>query len=218
MSNVIRPSLLLQTGNQYVYLKEAPAQAGQVAKPGSTQSDALLVTLFVNNIDSGATLDVEVYALTEPGKEAILIDFPTITAPSSGLLLKKSAVTTQNFVVRASYTGACDFEVYVRAIESAGESSVRILGPTNWKTSSQVVTTTPVALAPVSLTDRNGFIIRNTSAATTLYVSEDTAKIPAQAFPVYPGESFSADLAAGAALYGAAESGTIDVRISESGI
>jgi hypothetical protein len=217
MSNVIRPSLLLQAGNQYVYLKESPQAAGQVAKPGSTQSDALLVTLFVNSIDSGVDLSVSVYATTDAGKEALLISFPTITSPSTNLLLRKSAVTTQNFVVRASYTGVCDFEVYVRAIESAGESSVKILGPSNWKTSKQIVTTTPVAIAPVALTDRNGFIIRNTSTAGILYVSEDTAKIPGQAFPVYPGESFSADLAAGAALYGAADSGTIDVRISESG-
>lgn len=85
-------------------------------------SDSLLATLWVNSISSG-TLDVSVYTLTDTGKEQLLFSFPTQSAPSTNLLLKMDGTGLQRFRIQATYTGVCDYEIYIRAVHSASSGS-----------------------------------------------------------------------------------------------
>lgn len=208
--------MLIHPGVQERLLKESTAAAGTTSKDGSVQSDSILVSLWVDSVTSG-TLDVKVYTLTDNGKELEIITFPTISAPSTELLLKKSGVSLQRFRVEVTYTGVCSYEVYVRAIEGAGESSVRMLGSASMETGQATVTTTPGILIPASLVDRNGVSLLNYSGAGTLFVSEDISKLPAQAWPVAPGGGWSLDISAGVTLYAVSSSGSLDVRIAQSG-
>lgn len=208
--------MLIHPGTQCRLISETTAQAGTTSKEGSLQSDSLLATLWVDSITSG-TLSVTVYTLTDEGKEAELISFPSISAPTTSLLLKKSGVSLQRFRVEATYTGACTYEVYVRAVESAGESSVRILGSAALETSSETVTTTAGVLIPAALEDRTGISILNYTGVGTLFLSEDISKLPAQAWPVPPGGGWSLDIASGVTIYAVSSSGSLDVRIVQSG-
>lgn len=209
--------MLLHPGTQERVLNEVTVGAGQVEYQGSIQSDSLLATLYVSSISSG-TLTVSVYTLTDTGKEVLLFSFPVISAPTIDLLLKKSGISMQRFRVQATYTGVCVFEVYIRAVEGAGESSSHILGSGSLTTSSAVITTSPSALIPFSLTDRNGLVIKHWGGTGNLFVSESLAKLPADAYPLGPKDAIAMDIAAGVTLYAVSDSGAIDVRIAESGV
>ena len=119
--------------------------------------------------------------------------------------------------MEATYTGVCEYEVYVRAIEGAGESNVRILGSAELETSQSTVTTTAAVLIPAALEDRNGISILNYSGTGTLFLSEDISKLPGQAWPVPPGGGWSLDIASGVTIYAVSSSGSLDVRIAQSG-
>lgn len=208
--------MIIHAGTQDRVISESPSSAGTTSREGSVQTDSLMATLWVDSVTSG-TLDVSVYTLTDAGKEVLLFSFPTITSPTGNLLLKKAGVTMQRFRVVATYTGSCSYEVYVRAIEGIGESSVRQLGAANLSTSSATVTTVPGILIASSLSDRNGLTVRNFAGGGILYVSESSSKLTADAWPVSPGEVWSLDVAAGVTIYAVSSSGSIDVRIAESG-
>lgn len=209
--------MLLETGTQERLIHEVTTVAGVTSREGSVQSDSILVTVFVNSITSGS-LSVSVNTLTDNGKELNIITFPSVSAPSTELLLKKSAVTMQRFVVNVTYTGVCDYEVYVRAISGAGEASVKIVGASNLNTSSISINTTPQVLIPSALTDRNGLTLKNWIGGGVLYVADSIPKLSTtDCWPVSLGEVWSLDVAAGTEIYAVASAGTIDVRIAESG-
>lgn len=208
--------MLLHPGTQERVLNEITIGAGQVEREGSIQSDSLLATLYVSSISSG-TLTLSVFTLTDTGKEVLLFSFPVISAPTVDLLLKKSGISMQRFRVQATYTGVCQFEVYIRAVEGAGESSSHILGSSSLTTSSALITTSPSALIPSALTDRNGLVIKHWGGTGNLFVSESIAKLPADAYPLGPKDAIAMDIAAGVTIYAVSDSGAIDVRIAESG-
>ena len=155
--------------------------------------------------------------MTDHGKEILLFKFPTLTAPTVDLQLKKSGVSMARFIVRAEYSGVCRYEIYVRAIEGAGESNVKIVGAAELQTSAVTVTETPGVLIPSTLTDRTGISILNYQGAGVLFVSEDISKLPEQAWPVPKGGGWSLDITAGVTLYAVSSSGDLDVRIAEAG-
>ena len=209
--------MLIHPGTQERVIKEVTVGAGQTTKEGSIQSDSLLVSLWVDSVTSG-DLTLTVVTLTGEGKESDeIISFPTVSAGTLKLLLKKAAISLQRFKVIVNYTGVCEYEVYVRAVEGSGEASVRIIGPAELVTSAEIVTVTPGVLLAPSLTDRQGLIIKNFQGTGILYVSEDQAKLPDQAWPITPGETFFLDVASGVTLYAVSSSGDLDVRIAEAG-
>lgn len=208
--------MLIHVGTQDRLIAESTTQAGTTSKEGSISSDSLLCTLWVDSVTSGS-LDVSVFTLTDNGKEVLLFSFPSISAPTVNLLMKKSGISMQRFRVVATYTGSCSYEVYIRAVAGAGESSTRIIGAANLSTSSATVTTTPSVLIASALTDRNGLTLRNYAGGGVLHVSESLSKLTADSWPVGPGEVWSLDIAAGVTIYAVASSGSIDVRIAESG-
>lgn len=209
--------MLLNVGTQERLLAESTSGAGTTVREGSIKSDSLVATLWVDSVSSGS-LTVSVYTMTDNGKEILLFSFPTVSAPSTELLLKKSGVSLQRFRVSASYTGTCSYEIYIRAVEGIGESSTRLLGSDNWRVQQDTVTTTAAILIPAALTDRNGVLLKNWSGAATIYVAETLLKATsAIGYPLAPKDALAMDIAAGAAVYAVADAGTADVRIAESG-
>lgn len=208
--------MLITRGTQERLIKETTLGGGITIKEGSINTDSLLVTVFVDSITSG-TLTVTIDTLTDNGKQLRLLTFPTVSAPSAELLMKKSAVSMQRFEVTATYTGICSYEVYVRAVEGSGESSVRILGPANLATSSATVTTTAAPLIPAVLTDRSGVTLRNHSGSGTIYLSEDITKLPLDAWPLNAGDTWSLDIASGVTIYAVTSVGENNVRIAQAG-
>lgn len=208
---------MLPRGTQQKLIGETTTGAGTTERVGSIATDSILVSLWVSSISSGS-LTVTVVNETVPGREEEIITFPEISDVTSELVIKKSGASLANFRVRASYTGVCTYEVYVRAIEGAGESSSRIIGASTWENSQGDVTTTPALLIPSSLTDRQGLIIRNNSASGILYVSssEDTCTTT-EGWPLYPYEVFPVDLSSGAEVWARSSAGTIDARIFQAG-
>lgn len=209
--------MLIRTGTQERLITETTVGAGVTTQQGSITSDSLLATLWVNSITSG-TLDISIYTLTDNGKQVLLFSFPTITSGSTDLLLKKSGISLQRFSVVVTYTGICSYEMYVRAIEGAGESSTQIVGAANLVVSQTVVGTSATILIPSSLTDRAGLVVRNWSGTGTLYVGESLVKAdPSIGYPIAPKEQLGLDVAAGAVIYAISDSGNLDIRIAEAG-
>lgn len=197
-------------------IRETTLGAGSTDKDGSIQTDAVAVTLWVDSIASGS-LSVTVFTLTDTGKEIELLSFPTVTAPSTTLLLRKSGVSLQRFRVVATYTGVCTYEIYARAVDSAGETSTKLLGSGSLATSAATVTTSVAPLIPASLTDRNGLTVKN-NGTFTIELSEDSGKLPGQGWPISPGETWSLDVAGGVTIYAVSlGAGSVDVRVAESG-
>lgn len=208
--------MILQSGTQDRVIAETTTSSGVTSREGSVITDSLVATLFVESITSG-DLTVEIFTLTDTGREVSLFAFPVISAGTTNLLLKKAGVTMQRFRVVATYSGECKYEVYVRAVNGIGESSVKILGSGSLETSAASVSTTPAVLIPSALVDRNGLSLLNYQGGGILYISEDITKLPAQAWPVAPGGGWSLDINAGVTIYAVSSSGTLDVRIAQSG-
>lgn len=209
--------MIIHPGTQEGLISETTSGPGSTVREGSIQSDSLLVTVWVDSVTSG-DLTVSVYTLTDTGKEKLIISFPTIAAPSTELLLRKSAVAMQRFRVVASYSGVCAYEIYVRAIEGAGEASARILGSTNWRVSQLTVGTTPTILIASSLVDRQGVLVKNWSATQTVFIAETVLKATvADGYPLAPKDALALDVAAGSAVYAVSDSAGADCRIVEAG-
>jgi hypothetical protein len=132
--------MALNPGKTERLIAETTVGAGETSREGSIISDSLLATLWVDNIASGS-LTVTVYTLTDTGKEVELFSFPVLNAPTTNILLKKAGISLQRYRVKATYTGECTYEVYVRAVSGIGESSTRILGSQNWEVAQATIGT-----------------------------------------------------------------------------
>lgn len=210
--------MLLEVGVQERLIAEAPSAAGTTAKEISVQSDTVLVTLWVQSV--AADLTVNVWAFTDDARtrKVLLFSFPVISAPSVNLLLRRASITTSRVFVEAVYTGACDYEIHIRAVE-AGLSDSRILGANGLRMSQVDVTSAvPVLLVPVSLVDRAGIVFKNWSSSGTIYVGASTLQATtALGYPLGPKDAVAMDVAAGVTIYGRADAGTVDVRVAEAG-
>lgn len=194
--------------------KEAPTVAGTQSWTFTTDADAGLFSLYVTSVSGN--LDVSVYTQIEEGKDLLVITFPTISAPTTNLLLKKAAQLIGQFKVVATWDAACDFEIYARGISSA-EASVKILGATDAEASQITITTTPTILIPAAITDRSGLILKNHGTDTLWLGFSDAEATPAIGYPIEAGESLGMDISSGVVVYGAANSGTLDIRILQAG-
>lgn len=209
--------MLLNYGTQERLISETTAAGGSTVKEGSIKSDSLLVSLWVDSVTSG-TLSIIIYTLTDAGKEVEVIRFPTLSTNTTNLLLRKSAVSLQRFRIVATYTGVCSYEVYVRAIEGAGESSSKILGSDNWKVSQVTVGTSAMILVPAALTDRSGILVKNWSVTQTVYIAETLVKATnAVGYPLAPRDALALDIAAGASVYAISDGAGADLRLAEAG-
>lgn len=208
---------LLNPGTQERLISETVVSAGTTVREGSTLSDAILVTLWVSDLPSG-TLDVSVVTLTDEGREGPLLVFPTLSAPTANLVIKQSSTTLQRYKVRATYSGSCSYEVYVRAISSGGggTSNVRIVGADDWLTDQVTVTSAPTLIIPPSLLDRAGVLVKNWSTTTDVFIAS-TAGVSLLDYPLAARDALSLDISAGASVYGITASGSADIRSASAG-
>lgn len=204
----------LPQGKTALILRESATAAGTGIRQFSTDADSVLFSIYVTSITG--TIDVTIKTFSEDGKELVVGTFPTISAVTSALVLKKVGDFLSNLKIEVTYTGAVDYEVRARGLFS-GESSVKIVGSDAATTSSETVTTTPGVLIPVSLTDRNGLCIRNWNTSGTMYIGFTLAEATiTDGYPISAREQFAMDLAAGVVVYAVGDT-TIDVRIIEGG-
>jgi hypothetical protein len=209
----------LQVANLVV--TEAYSQAYDFA----CDSEAILVSLFVDT--TAGDVDVKVYTQGEKGHTLEVISFPTVSAPTSELLIKKTAVALRRIRVVVTTTDAAEFEIRARGI-SNGISSVKIEGSSDADNYGILVDTTPRLLLPVALTDQNGVSVRNNSTSGILYVgfkstitAANTAVVGVAdlnaAMPIVPGASMGIDIQAGVTLYGVSDGPDLDIRIMQLG-
>jgi hypothetical protein len=209
----------LTRGKTITVLSESPTAAGAEARQFSLDADNILVSLFATAVTG--TLDVKVETLTtdDPTDKAIeVITFPSVTAATSNLLIKKTAAVMSRIRITATYTGSATYEVRARGI-GTGETSVKILGPAEGSASQIDVPASATLILPAATNDRNGIVIKNFETAGTkiLYLGYTAVEATtAVGFPLEGKESLGIDLAAGTEIYAIADSGTIDVRLLEA--
>lgn len=210
--------MLLHPGVQQQLINEAPTAAGTTSKEISVQSDTILVTLWVQSVTSDLTVTVWSFTDDARTRKEVSIVFPTVSAPTTRLLLRRAAITTARTFVEAVYSGSCEYEIHVRAIE-AGLVETRVTGAANLRMSQvDVPSGVPTVLIPASLTDRAGLVIRNWSATGNVYIGATSGQASISAgYPLSPKESLGLDVQAGVAIYAVAETSTVDIRISEAG-
>lgn len=207
--------MLLKTGLQEVLLNAAPTGGGVLTKDFSIQSDAALFLLWVNS--TAGNITVEVYSILADDQEAFVLSFPQVNQPSTEILQKRTGTVPTRLRVKVIHTGACDFELSVRAV-STGSSDTRILGGASLKISKKTVNSVPSLLVPSSLVDRAAIAIKNWSTAGTIYIGETIAKASANnGWPIGPKDALGIDIQAGVELYAVAVDGPCDIRIIESG-
>lgn len=207
---------LLGEGKEIQLLDITSVGAGSEEVTFNIDSESVLLSLYVGSV--AGDLTVTAYTIGSDGQETEIISFPTISAPTAELLLRKAASTLQKVKVTCTYSGATSFNLRARGVY-AGASSVRIEGASSFRVTQNNITTSAEALVAAGLTDRTGILVINTSTIGTLWIAETLAKATAaDGAPIYPnGGNMAVDLAAGQALYAVASSGTIDVRIVELG-
>ena len=208
--------MLIETDTQVQLISESPGGAGVTSREGSIKSDSLVATLWADTVLN--TLDVSVYTLTDTGKQFLLFSFPTLSSGTTTLILKKAGISLQRFLVVATYSDACTYEVYIRAVSTAGSADASVLGAADLSTSqTNIDASGPQILIPAALVDRQGLVVKNWSTSGNLFLSETAAKLPGQAYPLAPRDSIGMDIGAGITIYAISDAGTIDVRIAEAG-
>lgn len=207
--------LPLHQGKEFLLAKKENAAASTESHYIHIDSDSALFALYVDALDTGATLTVEVFTYIDEGKEVSILKFPTITGPTANLLLKKIATTMPRIRIEITWTGLASFQLRCRGL-AAGESTARILGPAKGKASQQTVGVATQLLIPASSQDRISLIILNNNAVGTLYLGFTAAEATSSiGYPIGPGGQLGIDLEAGAEIY-AVGSVPIDVRILEA--
>lgn len=207
----------LPLGKQALIDAESPIAAGSKTTIFTLDSDSVLFSLFISAVTGNVSVEVFTQANEDSTHDVSIISFPTVAAPTTDLLLKKAAACMNIIKVVVTYTGSCTYEIYAKGI-SLGETSVKILGPTNWEVSQITIPGVPTLMVPVSLVDRAGLVFKNNGVSSILYVAEIAAKATTSiGYPIGPGESLAFDVAAGEELWAISDSTPIDVRIAQAG-
>lgn len=206
----------LKEGKEIQIMDISTSASGQTTETFSIDAESVLISLYVGSVSG--SIDVTVYTVGKDQQETEIISFPTLSSPTSELLLRKAASALQSIKVVAVYTDECEFNIRARGVAAEG-ASVRIEGASTFQVTQKDVTTSASSLLAASLTDRNGIMIVNHSSSSTIFVAETLAKATiGLGAPIYPnGGNLSVDLSAGSALYAVSASGTADIRIIETG-
>jgi len=212
----------ISNGVQLSVLRREETTAGNADISFDVQSDSLLTTLFAEVLVG--TLDVGVYAITQGGPsdsslahEVLLYSFPTINAPLTDLLIQTAAATTARVRIKATWTGACKFDVQARAI-NGGTSKTQVVTANTVNTDQITINAGPAqVLIPPALIDSIGWQVRNWSSnGAIVYVSETASKaVPALGYPLGPGDVLSISVKGGQTWYASASINGADLRILE---
>lgn len=208
----------IDLGKELQVVKTSVAAASTEIYEFSMDAEAVLISLYVGS--TSGDVDVSVFTEGATGNQTEVITFPTVSATTAEMLLRKSASILRKVRVQVTTTDAASFEVRARGV-SAGAASVQIAGASSIQVTRTAVTTSPSILITSTLLDRQGILIENISDLTapigTLYIAETLAKATTSAgHPIRPGGNFSVDVKAGGELYAVATD-NIAVSIIESG-
>lgn len=217
MSNLTNLAATAVTlGQTVAVFEESPTQAGTISRRFAIRSDSVLVSAWVGA--TSGTVDISV--TTQHGDDtqsATVITFPTVTSPTSEIVLRKAAAVMQYITVTVTYSDACQFVVKARGI-GTGEASVKLLGPNTAKNYFSTLTTTPSLIIPVALDDRSGIALHNTDSVKTIYMGFTIADTnAASGWEIGPGEKLGLDVASGVAVYGMVAAGTAKIKVLEAG-
>lgn len=179
-------------------------------------SDTVLLSLWVEDV-TGGSVTVKAYTYQDDAARRLeIISFPEVTSGTSELLIRKAAVTLQQVAVEVEVTGTTSLSLWARPL-TAGESSVRILGATSWRVDVATTGPTPSELLPISLTDRQGVLLKNITPSVTVWIAESSAKAnETSGYPIIPGEVLSMDIGAGQQLF-ASSASSANLRILQGG-
>jgi len=207
----------LTRGKEIPIIEEEVSAAGVTEQTITIDADTVLVSVQCTVLTG--TLSIEVFTETPEGQSVSVIQFPTLSAPTTTLQMREPTTSQvmQRLRFRATYTGSCTYKVRARGL-GRGQSNIRIQGNDSWKASQVDIPTTPTLLIPASLTDRQGLVIRNWSSTGTLYVGATALEaVVAVGYPIDAKAALGLDLQAGAEVYAVADAGTIDCRLLEAG-
>lgn len=222
MANNVKQPSVLHPGSQYVMLQEDVAGAQSFDLAFINQADSILLTLFVNS--SAGDVNVQLFGITQGGPadsstphEVQILSFPTVTGPTTTLLIQIASVTTHRLRLKASTTAAANFEVQARAI-NGGASTTRVVTSSSIRTDQKNVNTgVPQEIISASLTDQIGFMIRNWSSnSANIFWSTDISKAtPTEGYPLAPGDVASISVRGGQAVYASSDVDGADLRMVE---
>lgn len=207
----VHPGRLVQVAS------ETRSEAGSIDYYFAIESDAVLLSLWVGSV--AGDLDVSLSTLTDIGKEFPLTSFPTVSAPTSNLLLKKGANVMSKVKVHVEFTAAVSYEIYARGV-SAAEASVRILGASAARASQHTISAVPTLVIASAIVDRKGLILLNNNGlgGEIIYLGYSAAEaVPAIGYPVPAQASLGIDVDSGVEVWAASVSAAADIRIMESG-
>lgn len=108
--------MLVHPGTLERVLSEVTLGSGTTTKVVSIQSDQALVSYWVSAISG--TLTINVYHQIDDGKEKLVFSFGPVASVSTELVSQLTGVINARLRIEAVYTGVCNYEIYVRAIES----------------------------------------------------------------------------------------------------
>lgn len=214
----------LNHGVQLSVLRRDETGAGSADVSFDVQSDSLLTTLFAEVLSG--TLDVGVYAITQggpadtsPAHEVLLFSFPTVSAPTTDLLIQTAAATTARVRIKATWTGACKFDVQARAINGGTSKSIAVTTASIEMEQKTINAGPAQVLMTASIVNSVGFLVKNWSTnGAVVYVAETLAKATLGAgFPLAPGDSFDVSVRAGQTYYATASINGADLRIIRGG-
>lgn len=208
-------STALATGKSVTVFDEAPTAAGSLSRQFAVESESVLVSLWVSSTVGDVNVVVATKAGSNDTESVDVITFPTISAPTTDLLLKKAAIVMGYVTVTVTFSGACDFVVKARGI-SVGEASVKLLGQNAAINYTTNVTNVTAPIIPAALADRAGIALHNTSTTQIVYMGFHTPLTDAD-WEIAPGEKLGLDVAAGVAVYGLVGAGTVVVKVLEMG-
>ncbi len=109
---------MINPGTVERVISETTTGAGTTSRDGVIQSDSLLCALWVNSMEAGKTLTVNVYSQVADEQEKLLFSMPVQSAATTELVIETAEATLARFRVEATYTGVCSYEVYVRSLWS----------------------------------------------------------------------------------------------------
>ncbi len=196
----------------------------------SCDATAILVSLYVKSTSGDVDVSVDTSGTLEgpqaetAGARSQIIKFDTVSAPTTELLLRKSAVSLRKIRVVVTHSDDCEIEVRVRGIEM-GEVSTKILGAGAASAGSvSIPDGVATLLIPSALTDRAGIVAKHwgegdgKTNGVYLYIGFTAAEAtPALGYPLGFQEALAMDLAAGVDVYVYSDGEVTDVRILEAG-
>jgi hypothetical protein len=210
--------MAINPGKAEQVIREVTTGPGSTTRDSNLLADSLMISVWIPSVTSG-NLTITVYNVTDSGSEVELMVFPTISAPSTDIYLRKLKLSSPNYRVRAVYTGICSYEIQAKAVTGPGETSMSMLGSNSWSVGQVTMGISTGVLIPAAIQDRRGFIIRNFSTSgQVIYIGESAASaVPGTGFPIPAGEVFTIDVASGAEVYACSSGAGADVRYAQAG-